>query len=101
MVADGQHHPHPGGGGNSRLESQAHKCDDKTTVRFDDRIDNSKRVIVGVGYQSIYESTPGKIQLGCHQKSCPLRLLPNLDHAPNSVLADVLGFFPANHRVST
>jgi hypothetical protein len=104
QVAPGRaaHHPHPGGGGNSRLESQAHKCDDETTVRFDGRIDNSKRVIVvGVSYQSIYESTPGEIQLGCHYKPYPLRLLPNLDHAPNSVLADVLGFCPANHRVST
>jgi hypothetical protein len=38
--------------------------------------------------------------LGCHYKPYLLRLLPNLDHAPNSVLADVLGFFPANHRVT-
>ena len=59
------HHLHAGGGGNSRLESQADKCDDETAVRFNRRVDDPEGVVC-VSYQSIYESTPGKIQLGCH-----------------------------------
>jgi hypothetical protein len=51
---------HPRGGGNSGLEGQAYECDNDTTVGFDGRIGDLKRVVCII-YQSIYESSPGEI----------------------------------------
>ena len=52
--------------GSSRFEGQADEGDHQTMVCFDGgRIGDPER-IVRLSYQSINESPPGKIQLGCH-----------------------------------
>jgi hypothetical protein len=59
------YHLHSGGGSDARLEVQAHERDDEAPVRFNGRIGDPKR-IVRVSHKTIDESSPGKIQLGCH-----------------------------------
>ncbi len=59
-------HLHAGCGGDFRLESQAHESDDQPTVRFDGSSIGDPERVVRFSYQSINESPPGKIQLGCH-----------------------------------
>jgi hypothetical protein len=65
------HDQDPGSGGDARLEGQSDECDDETTVTFNGRLEEPRRG-VGVSYQFIYESSAGKIQLGCHKKPLPL-----------------------------
>jgi hypothetical protein len=59
-------HLHPRCGGDLRLKSQTHESDDQPTVRFDGSNIGDPERVVRFSYQSINESSPGKIQLGCH-----------------------------------
>jgi hypothetical protein len=55
----------PGRGSDARLEVQTDKSNDEATGTFDRNIGDPNRFF-GAIHQSIYESSAGKIQLGCH-----------------------------------
>ena len=61
----------PGARGDARLEVQTDECDDQATRLFDSSIGDPTRVVTFI-HQSIYESSAGEIQLGCHKKPLPL-----------------------------
>jgi hypothetical protein len=51
--------------GDASLEVQTHECNDEATRVFDSSLGKPTRVVTLI-HQSIYESTAGEIQLGCH-----------------------------------
>jgi hypothetical protein len=58
-------HLHTGRSSYARFEVQPHKRDNEAPLRFHGGIGDPKR-IVRVSHQTFDESSPGKIQLGCH-----------------------------------
>ena len=59
-------HLHSWGSGDARLEVQSDKCNDEASMRFNGRCFGDPRRVIRISHQSIDESSPRKIQLGCH-----------------------------------